>query len=108
MWAFLSEQVRLLFFGVPKDAATLQQILDPATFSGILISDDAAVYRHFTHSQKCWAHLLRKAIKLTLLDPEVPEYRHLTDRLLEIYRRLPSATRQTLQRGRAGRPCGGA
>ncbi len=86
VWAFLSEQVRLLFFGVPKDAATLQQILDPATFSGILISDDAAVYRHFTHSQKCWAHLLRKAIKLTLLDPEVPEYRHLTDRLLEIYR----------------------
>ncbi len=71
VWAFLSEQVRLLFFGVPKDAATLEQILDPATFSGILISDDAAVYRHFTHSHKCWAHLLRKAIKLTLLDPEV-------------------------------------
>lgn len=86
VWAFLSEQVRLLFFGVPKDAATLEQILDPATFSGILISDDAAVYRHFTHSQKCWAHLLRKAIKLTLLDPEVAVYRHLTDRLLEIYR----------------------
>jgi hypothetical protein len=85
VWAFLSEQVRLLFFGVPKDAATLEKILDPATFSGILISDDAAVYRNFTQSQKCWAHLLRKAIKLTLLDPEVAEYRHLTDRLLEIY-----------------------
>jgi len=86
VWAFLSEQARLLLFGVPKDAETLAQILDPATYSGILISDDAAVYRNFTHSQKCWAHLLRKAIKLTLLDPEVEAYRHLTDRLLEIYR----------------------
>lgn len=87
VWAFLSEQVRLLFFGVPKDAQTLSQILDPATFSGILISDDASVYRNFTQSQKCWAHLLRKAIKLTLLDPEVTVYRQLTDRLLEIYRK---------------------
>ena len=31
------------------------------------------------------AHLLRKAIKLTLLDPTNAEYRHFTDRLLEIY-----------------------
>lgn len=87
VWAFLSEQARLLVFGVPKDAKTLEQILDPAKFSGLLISDDAAVYRNFTRSQKCWAHLLRKAIKLTLLDPDVEAYRHLTDRLLDIYRR---------------------
>ena len=56
------EQVRVLFFGVPKDAATLETILDPTTFPGIVISDDAAVYADFTNSQKCWAHLLRKAI----------------------------------------------
>ena len=85
-WAFLSEKVRLLFFGVHKDAATLEQILDPATFTGIVISDDAAVYAGFAHAQKCWAHLLRKAIKLTLLEPENPTYRQFTDRLLEIYR----------------------
>jgi len=85
VWAFLSEQVRLLFFGVHKDAATLEQILDPATFAGTVVSDDAAVYANFTHSQKCWAHLLRKAIKLTLLEPENEEYRAFTDRLLEIY-----------------------
>ncbi len=47
--------------------ATLKQILDPATFAGIVFSDDAAVYANFTTAQKCWAHLLRKAIKLTLL-----------------------------------------
>ncbi len=86
VWAFVSEKVRVLFFGVHKDANTLKQILDPATFAGIVVSDDAAVYANFTHSQKCWAHLLRKAIKLTLLEPDNQEYRQLTDRLLEIYR----------------------
>lgn len=53
-------------FGVHKDAEALRQILDPATFAGLVISDDAAVYAKFTPSQKCWAHFLRKAIKLTL------------------------------------------
>jgi hypothetical protein len=86
VWAFLSEKARVLFFGVNKDAATLQAILDPATFLGIVISDDAAVYAGFTNSQKCWAHLLRKAIKLTLLDSASTDYREFTDRLLEIYR----------------------
>ena len=86
VWAFLSEKVRVLFFGVHKDAETLRQILDPATFAGIVISDDAAVYANFTQSQKCWAHFLRKAIKLTLIEPANAEYRQFTDRLLEIYR----------------------
>lgn len=86
VWAFLSEKARLLFFGVHKDAATLAQILDPATFAGIVISDDAAVYANFTNAQKCGAHLLRKAIKLTLLEPDNEVYRQFTDRLLEIYR----------------------
>jgi transposase len=85
-WAFLSEQARLLFFGVHKDADTLQKILDPATFAGLVISDDAAIYASFSKAQKCWAHLLRKAIKLTLQDPNNPEYRIFTDRLLAIYR----------------------
>ena len=86
VWAFLSEKARLLFFGVHKDADTLKQILDPATFAGLVISDDAAVYAHFTASQKCWAHLLRKAIKLTLQEPDNPEYRQFADQLLAIYR----------------------
>jgi hypothetical protein len=86
VWAFLSEKVRLLFFGVHKDALTLEEILDPATFEGIVISDDASVYANFSTAQKCWAHLLRKAIKLSLVDPTNEEFRHFTDRLLEIYR----------------------
>jgi transposase len=86
VWAFLSEKARLVFYGVHKDAATLRQILDAATFAGLLISDDAAVYAPFSRAQKCWAHLLRKAIKLTLECPDDADYRHLADELLEIYR----------------------
>jgi transposase len=86
VWTFLSEQARLLFFGVHKDADTLKRILDPATFAGIVFSDDAAVYANFTKAQKCWAHLLRKAIKLTLHEPHNVTYRRFLDRLLEIYR----------------------
>jgi len=86
VWAFLSEKARVLLFGVHKDADTLKLILDPETFAGIVISDDAAVYENFTAAQKCWAHLVRKAIKLTLQDPKNGDYRNLADRLLEIYR----------------------
>ena len=86
VWALLSEKARVLLFGVHKDADTLKEILDPATFGGLVISDDAAVYEHFSAAQKCWAHLLRKAIKLALQDPERADYRTFTDGLLEIYR----------------------
>jgi transposase len=86
VWAFLSEKARLLFFGVHKDAQTLQQILDPATFGGIMISDNAPVYANFSRAQKCWAHLIRKAIKLTLECPDNDKYRQLADGLLDIYR----------------------
>src|SRR5437763_8069494 len=86
VWAFLSEKARVLLFGVHKDAQTLKEVLDPDSFAGIVISDDAAVYGHFTQAQKCWAHLLRKAIKLTLQDPNHVDYRRFADRLLEIFR----------------------
>jgi len=53
VWAFLSEKARVVLFGVHKDADTLKEILDPETFAGIVISDDAAVYENFTAAQKC-------------------------------------------------------
>src|SRR5262249_10145514 len=43
VWAFVSEKARVLLFGVHKDAETLKQILDPATFGGLVYSDNAAV-----------------------------------------------------------------
>jgi transposase len=102
VWAFLSEKARVVFFGVHKDADTLAKILDPHTFAGLVISDDAAVYANFSQSQKCWAHLLRKAIKLTLQEPENQAYRQFTDRLLEIYRQACRVQRDG-RRSAAGR-----
>ena len=86
VWALLSEKARVLLFGVPKDGETLKQVLDPATFAGLVICDDAAVYGQFNALQKCWAHLLRKGIKLALQDRDCADYRHFTDELLAIYR----------------------
>ena len=87
VWAFLSENARVFLFGVHKDAETLELILDRSLFEGMIVTDDAAVYRDFDCAQKCWAHLLRKAIKLTLLAPDNATYRDLADKLLEIYRK---------------------
>jgi transposase len=108
VWAFLSEKARVVLFGVHKDGDTLAQILDPFTFAGLVISDDAAVYANFSQAQKCWAHLLRKAIKLTLLEPENQEYRQFTDRLLEIYRQAGRVQRdgRLSAAGRAGKVAG--
>ena len=85
VWALLSEKARILLFGVNKDAETLKKLLDPATFAGLVISDHAAVYANFNQMQKCWAHLIRKAIKLTLQEPSNVAYRQFTDGLLAIY-----------------------
>lgn len=87
VWAFLNDHLTVLFYGVHKDGQTLKEILDKDLFAGVLISDDAAVYQGFNKSQKCWAHLLRKAIKLTLQASDNPTYRSFADRLLEIYRK---------------------
>ena len=86
VWAFVTEQARVLLHGVHKDAATLEKILSPASFDGLVISDDAAVYSKFNKMQKCWAHLLRKSIRICLLDPNQKRFETLRDGLLEIYR----------------------
>jgi hypothetical protein len=85
VWAFLNDKLTVLFYGVHKDGETLKAIIDKDLFAGVLVSDDAAVYQGFSKSQKCWAHLLRKAIKLTLQAPDNLTYRKFADRLLEIY-----------------------
>ena len=84
VWAMLSEKARILLFGVHKDAKTLEKLLDPATFAGLVISDHAAVYNQFDQMQKCWAHLIRKAIKLSLQAPNNAAYQQFLDGLLAI------------------------
>jgi transposase len=87
LWTFASAAQRVFLFGCHKDAATLDTILPPEVFHGIGVSDDAAVYRQrFVRAQKCWAHLLRKAIRLALLYPRRKNYQQFLDRLLALYR----------------------
>lgn len=85
LWAFVTEQLRLLRFGCRKDGETLESILPPARFHGIFVSDHAAVYARYTHAQKCWAHLLRKIIRLAVLYPRRRRYQHFLDELLKLY-----------------------
>src|SRR5439155_20071577 len=87
LWTFASAGQRVFLFGCHKDAATLDAMLPPDVFHGIGVSDDAAVYRdRFEGAQKCWAHLLRKAIRLALLYPRKKKYQRFLDELLALYR----------------------
>jgi transposase len=87
LWAFASKLHRVFLFGCHKDDATLDAMLPPDLFDGIGVSDDAGVYQNrFKRAQKCWAHLLRKAIKLALLYPRKVKYQRFLDELLAIYR----------------------
>jgi transposase len=87
LWAFASKLHRVFLFGCHKDDATLDKVLPPDVFDGIGVSDDAGVYQNrFTQAQKCWAHLLRKAIKLAIMYPNNQKYQRFLDQLLEIYR----------------------
>jgi transposase len=87
LWAFASKLHRVFLFGCHKDDATLDAMLPPELFDGIGVSDNAKVYyNRFTPGQKCWAHLLRKAIKLAIQNPSNQKYQRFLDQLLEIYR----------------------
>lgn len=87
LWAFASKLHRVFLFGCHKDDATLDKILPPDVFDGIGVSDDAGVYQdRFTQAQKCWAHLLRKAIKLAIMYPNNQKYQRFLNQLLEVYR----------------------
>jgi transposase len=106
LWTFASASQRVFLFGCHKDAATLDAVLPPDVFRGIGVSDDAAVYRNrFERAQKCWAHLLRKAIRLALLYPGQRKYQHFLDGLLELYRdaKRAAADGRLGEAGRKGR-----
>lgn len=86
LWTFASKLQRVFLFGCRKDGETLDRMLPPDVFGGVGVSDDAAVYRRrFVQAQKCWAHLLRKAIRLALLYPRKKTYQRFLDQLLQLY-----------------------
>ncbi len=68
-----------------------------ASFAGIGVTDDYAAYKSlFTQHQLCWAHLIRKAIKLALQHPDHQEYATFLDALCE-------TSHQALRHQRDGR-----
>jgi len=83
---FASPGHTVLLYGCPKGSVTLEKILPPGVFRGVLVSDDHSSYQGLSKMQKCWAHLLRKAIHLVVLYPEHAVYRSFLDDLLALYR----------------------
>jgi len=84
-WAFSTMMHVLFRCGVGRGKAEAQAVLGEK-FAGIGVSDDYAAYKYlFNEHQLCWAHLLRKAIKLMLEHPEQVKYSEFFKQLSEIY-----------------------
>ena len=74
-WIFKTLSHTLLLYGEKRNEAVLDRILPRGKFKGTAISDCYKIYEnYFSSAQKCWAHFLRKAIKLMLLYTEKKEY----------------------------------
>jgi transposase len=84
-WAFSTAMHVLFRTGVGRGKAEAQTIVGEK-FAGIGVTDDYGAYQSlFTEHQLCWAHLLRKAIKLMLQHPTEDEYKRFLDELYRIY-----------------------
>ncbi len=88
--------------GVGRGKAEAQALLGE-TFDGIGVSDNYGAYKTlFSQHQLCWAHLLRKAIKLMLQHPAQIEYAEFFQGLYGIYQQAVRWQRDgRLSRGRA-------
>jgi len=84
-WVFSTSMHVLYRCGVSRKKTEATDILGDS-FSGIGVTDDYAAYRDmFSQHQLCWAHLIRKAIKLALQNPNQPQYAEFLDGLCSIY-----------------------
>jgi transposase len=84
-WVFCTALHVLFRCGVGRGKAEAQAILGEQ-FEGIGVSDNYGAYRHlFGEHQLCWAHLLRKAIKLMLQQPQELAYREFFEQLYALY-----------------------
>lgn len=84
-WVFSTSLHVLYRCGVSRKKTEATDLLGEA-FAGIGVTDDYAAYQHlFSQHQLCWAHLIRKAIKLALQHPDEPQYAEFLDGLCSIY-----------------------
>ena len=103
-WAFSTAMHVLFRCGVGRGKAEAQEILGEK-FDGIGVTDDYGAYKTlFEEHQLCWAHLLRKAIKLMLQNPDKPEYALFLEGLYDVYQQAVRDQRdQRLSSGREGK-----
>lgn len=103
-WAFSTAMHVLFRCGVSRGKAEAQAIVGKQ-FSGIGVTDDYGAYQSlFSEHQLCWAHLLRKAIKLMLQHPEEATYKTFLDELYRIYQQAVRWQQdQRLSTGRAAK-----
>jgi hypothetical protein len=84
-WVFSTSMHVLYRCGVSRKKTEATDILGES-FGGIGVTDDYAAYQNlFNQHQLCWAHLIRKAIKLALQSPDELEYAEFLDGLCSIY-----------------------
>jgi hypothetical protein len=84
-WIFSALATVLYRCGVGRGKAVLTEVLGER-FDGIGVTDDYSAYQsQFTEHQLCWAHFLRKAIALSLRNPENGQYKRFLKSLFAIY-----------------------
>lgn len=85
-WIFSTLTTVLFKCGVGRGKAVLTELLGEQ-FAGIGVTDDYAAYQtQFSEHQLCWAHFLRKAIALSLRNPDNQQYARFLKSLFAIYR----------------------
>lgn len=84
-WIFSTLSTVLYKCGVGRGKVVLTDVLGEH-FSGIGVTDDYSAYKsQFSEHQLCWAHFLRKAIALSLRNPDNRQYRRFLKSLFAIY-----------------------
>ena len=92
-WIFSTLSTVLFKCGVGRGKVVLTEVLGEH-FDGIGVTDDYSAYRsQFTEHQLCWAHFLRKAIALSLRNPDNRQYARFLTSLFAIYRDAVRASR---------------
>ena len=84
-WIFSTLSAVLFRCGVGRGKAVLTEVLGEK-FAGIGVTDDYSAYKtQFAEHQLCWAHFLRKAIAVSLRNPNNRQYRRFMKSLFAIY-----------------------
>ena len=84
-WIFSTLSTVLFKCGVGRGKAVLTEVLGER-FNGIGVTDDYNAYQsQFTEHQLCWAHFLRKAIAISLRNPDNRQYARFMNSLFVVY-----------------------